>query len=800
MIKDHMSKIWVKIRSLTFSFYLYISYLTFIKPFDIAGTHQYNCGYRPVNYFLLTKIKSLLYIQLDMGRVFSLTTLLLFATIINGKLTTEEVEYIKTPSKNVETSFRDISHKNFFQHRGIITGVSSYAHISIDFDFNWVRRSNREACGCINDLEKNLYQIGSMTSRKLARDQTSELRRTCDRLKKTTSDLESVFMPLETEINRHRESYEDLVEKTDHGAFTNGKYEGSEFTKASSVTRSTYDDVLNREKRVAPLIIGGIIGTLLGGGIGGGIGSLVSYFGGPQYDDDDIWQKTNVNSDNVDRLFNRTEEIYSFSSLLSDKIFNLQKTMFFDQAKDVCEGIVNGYEVAIGDIFQGLRSLAVGKLSPTLVDPVNLRSSLEKIDAEANRRRQNIAVNSVNELYTLPITLVRSHSTRLTITVDVPLFELRNRLSLWEYVSTPTEVKNATKTYGQAYYFRPENPYLALANDLYFKEYSIEELNRCTQIQGAFLCHSTVLTRDARHSCLYALYKGEHSMMEEECEIEMLRKSESSLSQVGANDFVAYFPEETTVHVECEIYRSGRAVSKKLTGLNLITIPEGCAGRTSHYRFHPIMDVGKYHWLVGVPSNFSIDLALDAIHPDQRAELVQKLSVHHATKFSVKRMQKSVTDKMHHLFSKPKEILISLISSFAMGVGNIAIILVIVIALIALCRRVRKTEQSKPTPIKAQSNTTEVESQPIPLTARGLLESPPMSRRPVTFQETSFIREIPPNTSHHSLIDQRPPAPRSIMHQPDPIIRPNRRRTYSIGSVDGITRSLMEARNDYNRY
>ena len=249
---------------------------------------------------------------------------------------------------------------------------------------------------------------------------------------------------------------------------------------------------------------------------------------------------------------------------------------------------------------------------------------------------------------------------------------------------------------------------------------------------------------------------------------------------------------------------SGRAVSKKLTGLNLITIPEKCAGRTAHYRFHPIMDVGKYHWLVGVPSNFSIDLALDAIHPDQRADLVQKLSVHHATKFSVKRMQKSVTDKMHHLFSKPKEILISLISSFAMGVGNIAIILIVVIALIALCRRVRKTEKSKSAPVKAQLNPPEVESQPIPLTAQGLLESPPMSRRPVTFQGTSFIREIPPNTirtaSHHSLTDQRPPAPRSIMHQADPIIRPNRRRTYSIGSVDGVTRSLMEARNDYNRY
>ena len=203
-----------------------------------------------------------------MARISFITALILFTTIINGKLTTDEVEYIKTPSKNVETKF---SHKNFFQHRSIIMGVSSYAHIAIDFDFNWVRKSNKEACGCITDLEKNLYQIGTVSSQKLARDQTNELKRTCNQLTKTTSDLKSVFMPLETEINRHRESYEDLVEKIDHGAFMNGKIEENNFTKASRGTRSMDDDVLSREKRVAPLIIRGIIGTLLGGGIGGGI-------------------------------------------------------------------------------------------------------------------------------------------------------------------------------------------------------------------------------------------------------------------------------------------------------------------------------------------------------------------------------------------------------------------------------------------------------------------------------------------------------------------------------------------------
>ena len=52
MKKGHMSKIWVKIQNLTFSFYLYIAYLILIKPYDTAGIHQSTCGYPSANYSL----------------------------------------------------------------------------------------------------------------------------------------------------------------------------------------------------------------------------------------------------------------------------------------------------------------------------------------------------------------------------------------------------------------------------------------------------------------------------------------------------------------------------------------------------------------------------------------------------------------------------------------------------------------------------------------------------------------------------------------------------------------------------
>ena len=115
-----MSKTGVKNRNLTLSSYLYIAYLILIKPPDVAGTHQSTYGYPPDN---LTRIKPLFSNSRTMASTLLIIALIHLTTIINGKLTTDEVEYIKTQSKNVETKFRAISHKNFFQHRGIITGV-----------------------------------------------------------------------------------------------------------------------------------------------------------------------------------------------------------------------------------------------------------------------------------------------------------------------------------------------------------------------------------------------------------------------------------------------------------------------------------------------------------------------------------------------------------------------------------------------------------------------------------------------------------------------------------------------------
>ena len=56
-------------------------------------------------------------------------------------------------------------------------------------------------------------------------------------------------------------------------------------------------------------------------------------------------------------------------------------------------------------LFNGVNGLIKGKLGTGLVDPFVLASTLERIDMEANSRRQNTAVRNVHKIYQLPISI-----------------------------------------------------------------------------------------------------------------------------------------------------------------------------------------------------------------------------------------------------------------------------------------------------------------------------------------------------------------------------------------------------------
>ena len=129
-------------------------------------------------------------------------------------------------------------------------------------------------------------------------------------------------------------------------------------------------------------------------------------------------------------------------------------------------------------LFNGVNGLIKGKLGTGLVDPFVLATTLERIDMEANN----------HEIYQLPVSIQGTEGHRITFAVHVPLFEIRNQLSLWEFVATPIEIAG-NHTLGDANTYRiiNKNEYLAVSKDLYFKEFNQAELNECQKF-GTTLC------------------------------------------------------------------------------------------------------------------------------------------------------------------------------------------------------------------------------------------------------------------------------------------------------------------------
>ena len=73
---------------------------------------------------------------------------------------------------------------------------------------------------------------------------------------------------------------------------------------------------------------------------------------------------------------------------------------------DVCETALSSLTTEIRTVLNGIDSLLNGKLGIGMILTEVLKAKLEAIDAAANRRRQNVAVRSIHEIYKLPISIL----------------------------------------------------------------------------------------------------------------------------------------------------------------------------------------------------------------------------------------------------------------------------------------------------------------------------------------------------------------------------------------------------------
>ena len=574
-----------------------------------------------------------------------LIAVILFAAIGLNADRPVDVIHVPPAETNGTASFDPAEQQNYFRNRGTVTGVSAYAHITMELDFQMISHLIEKGCSCLDatkawEMRKTPEGefIKDTTGYKIIFEGILIMESSCIHLKSEAEKLERSFTAVDSEINRFRATYNNLQQSM-------------------------------RQKRVVGAVIGaGLIGGLMGSAGGFGLSALVL---GSDFDSSDIWERIELEATRVHHLENEYIKLDNWATVIQKELQKEVQLSHITTIVNSCNNMITDLSFRLRPLFNGVNGLIKGKLGTGLVDPFVLATTLERIDMEANRRRQNIAVRNIHEIYQLPVSIQGTEGRRITFAVHVPLFEIRNQLSLWEFVATPIEIAgNHTLGDANAYRIINKNEYLAISKDLYFKEFNQAELNECQKFGTTYVCEHTVLTRDVDHSCLAGIYRGNNNATERECEVELLSYSEATIAQVGPNEFAAYFPLPTIVVVECEIYAAGRAKSEELTGAYLITIPNGCRGVTPNFRFSPIEDIGEFHSLVVVPDQLRIHVILNKLPEIEKKAVRQELAIRHSTRISLSKLKSSIRNKLHWVLQWPKRILIGI--AIAIGVGFLA--------------------------------------------------------------------------------------------------------------------------------
>ena len=665
--------------------------------------------------------------------------IIIIIAILNGSESTEEQfvrestaeQFVRISPQhpNTATTFLPAHHPNYFRHAGVVTGVSAYAHISLTVDFEKLEETIEYRCRCAHnvraEVEKNDHLKGN--TKKLLKQRTELINRRCEALKTEVNYLRESFQEVDTEINLHKESYANMQDRLRHG-------------KSFNWTTEEEYQLVDREERAAIAaaaisVIGGAIGAI------GGY-SLASIFG-QEYDDSDIWEQIDLTELEIQGIKEDMEWVQESLSSLNDDMEYVQRKLKESDWKDyqrertevqigkvdVCEAALSSLATEIRSVLNGIDSLLNGKLGVGMIRPEVLKAKLEAIDAAANRRRQNVAVRSIHEIYKLPISILSTTSGQVTFAIHVPLFEIRNQLALWEYIAMPTYIeKNSTVGGGAAYMFKPEHDFLAINNDLYFQEMTKADLNECRKVEGTYVCETTVLSRELKQSCITGLFRANEKTMEDECDVEIIAEGQNIIKQVGPHDFAGYFGTPTVVQVSCETYVTGRANSKELLGSYRITIPGGCTGSTATHRFSPIEDLGRFHSLVYVPMKFEITHALEEMDEPEIERVSRQLRTHQRSRVSLHQLRSAIRKPFAWIWNYPKQLL-----GYLGTIGSILIV-VICVGPIFYCfcvkRRFKMLEQLVPdTRVRFMTDDMEMTERPrrrMPSTssAKSILQLP----------------------------------------------------------------------------
>ena len=527
-------------------------------------------------------------------------------------------------SDNIRSKIEPVKSHSFFRHTGKILGSASYAHIGFELDFKRLKQGIDEACACsLTDIETLYPQTFKHRGTNGAIEVMENAITSCEQLYSELYAAVYSFSPLDTTTHTDRSS---PYHRTEYHP-QNGQTNHLRHQRPSSVINQPSIGIQpTRQKRqFVALALAGVVG----------LGSILSGLQIKQlWDSDDqldqIVDKINQQDLKLQNQIAVTNSLRNHVLALAGLVRNETEYNNFRFAHSLCQAEIQQHHNFLTNIFEAIYMLLAGKLHPGLAQPDALSSSLRRIQHKAEIRQFKIAVNNVNELYQLKTSYYSDHSSKVIIFVHLPLYKPQSLMDLYEHIVTPIGTgMNYTDTgIIRTMEISHGNKYLARSNNFgYYRELSIQQLHDCLHTGDLYICeHQNIIQKNAKGSCLNALFTNNQKETTDNCKVNVHRKPEAQAVQVDAFRFLLYQPHTERIEVTCPPPRTNNSLVHHGNGMFVITLPPGCTTSTPEFLFSSMGNLGTYHHFIAVENRLNISKYMDGISVDKFDKIIEQLT------------------------------------------------------------------------------------------------------------------------------------------------------------------------------
>ena len=253
-----------------------------------------------------------------------------------------------------------------------------------------------------------------------------------------------------------------------------------------------------------------------------------------------------------------------------------------------CETVLHSQITRLHDIFN---VMIQGRITPTLVNPEDIRSVLDEITKKIPVNLQLSFENNFNiwHVYKYSATMLILHEHEIHLVIKIPLADRDTPVSLIRAYDIPVPLsRNATDDTNREIFaqYDLQTRYMAISGG-YIKDLTKTEYDNCAYAAG---CFCTALTHmvaiDHAESCLFALYEENNNNIQKFCSVRFSEKHLPYVQALTESQWYIATHDQLELAVTCP-HRCYRKVL--LLPFNVFSLPKFCMGFGAQVKLFPMV-------------------------------------------------------------------------------------------------------------------------------------------------------------------------------------------------------------------